>query len=151
MDYWSISLFFGDGRKMVDKNIRCSLDGYINKYILWTGDDEPMVGWWFILVLYHSWHICMLLSLSIRATRWSTTSKYMYVISIYDHFMSIPCHHEELVEIRWTEIWASPGFALMKLSPPRTAQARREFVRAVTSLGLQGEWRSKELDDWKTH
>lgn len=42
MDYWSISLFFGDGRKMVDKNIRCSLDGYINKYILWTGDDEPI-------------------------------------------------------------------------------------------------------------
>jgi len=26
----------------------------------------------------------------------------------------------------------SKGFALMKLSPPRTAQARREFVRAVT-------------------
>ena len=25
----------------------------------------------------------------------------------------------------------------MKLSPPRTAQARREFVRAVTSLGCK--------------
>ena len=29
------------------------------------------------------------------------------------------------------------GFALMKLEPPRTAQARREFVRAVTCPGLR--------------
>ena len=25
------------------------------------------------------------------------------LLSIYDHFMSILCHHEALVEIRWTE------------------------------------------------
>ena len=48
-------------------------------------------------------------------------------------------HQLELVEMRWTLFWASPGFALMKLSPPRTAQARREFVRAVTSLGGKGK------------
>ena len=32
------------------------------------------------------------------------------------------------------------GFALMKLEPPRTAQARREFVRAVTSLPQHAAW-----------
>ncbi len=74
----------GDARKMVDKNIWCSLDGSINKYILWTGDDEPMVGW--------------PRRGSTTNPHWSLTNpigplpNIWYFISIYDHLWSFHEH-----------------------------------------------------------